>query len=143
MEWYLDGELLQGEESQIEVQEGGMYYAILSNQNCAIQSESVEIEVIPFPDPEIVLSGESSICEGESVTLSVDPSATAIEWYLDGELLAEDQAQLEVQEAGTYYAILSNQDCSLQTESVEIQVIPSPSPEIALSGESSSVKEKV
>ncbi|MBK6622038.1 MAG: immunoglobulin domain-containing protein [Saprospirales bacterium] len=107
---------MEGEESQIEVQEGGMYYAILSNQNCAIQSESVEIEVIPFPDPEIVLSGESSICEGESVTLSVDPSATAIQWYLDGVLLAGEEPDIEVQDAGTYYAILSNQDCTIQTE---------------------------
>ncbi len=137
IEWYLDGELLGENGAEIEAQEDGTYYAILSNEACTIQTESVEVQVIPYPNPEIAISGETSFCEGESATLSVDPSATAVEWYLDGVLLAGEEPNIEVQDAGTYYAILSNQDCSLQTNSVEIQVIPSPSPEIALSGEAS------
>ncbi|MBK7338425.1 MAG: hypothetical protein IPJ00_20740 [Saprospirales bacterium] len=135
--WYLDGELLEGDQPQIDAQEGGTYYAILSNEVCTIQTDAVEIEVIPYPSPEIALEGESSICEGESVLLSVDASAADIAWYLDGELLGWDQPQLEAQEGGAYYAVLSNQGCTVQTASVEIQVIPSPSPEITLTGETS------
>ncbi|MBK7338426.1 MAG: hypothetical protein IPJ00_20745 [Saprospirales bacterium] len=137
IEWYLDGVLLGENGAEIEAQEGGTYYAILSNEACTIQTESVEVQVIPYPNPEIAISGETSFCEGESATLSVDPLATAVEWYLDGVLLAGEEPNIEVQDAGTYYAILSNQDCSIQTISVEIQVIPSPSLEIALSGEAS------
>ncbi|MBK6904224.1 MAG: PKD domain-containing protein [Saprospirales bacterium] len=137
IEWYLDGELLAEDQAQLEVQEAGTYYAILSNQDCSLQTESVEIQVIPSPSLEIALSGEASICEGESVTLSADPSATGIAWYLDGELLGENGAEIEAQEDGTYYAILSNLACNIQTESVEVQVIPYPNPEIAISGETS------
>ncbi|MBK7410571.1 MAG: choice-of-anchor B family protein [Saprospirales bacterium] len=137
IEWYLDGELLQAEGPQLEAQSGGTYFAILSNQFCQMQSDSVEIQVIPSPDPKVTLTGESSICAGETVLLSVDTSATAIEWYLDGELLAWDESQLEVQAAGTYSAILFNQFCAIQSDLVEIQVIPFPDPGIVLSGESS------
>ncbi|MBK6901779.1 MAG: hypothetical protein IPH04_02925 [Saprospirales bacterium] len=112
--WYLDGQSLNWEEPQIVVQVEGTYFAVLSNQDCTIQTELVEIEVTPFPDTQIAIQGGPSICEGESVTLSVDPSATSVEWYLDGELLVGEEAlQIEVQTGGTYSAILSNQDCTI------------------------------
>lgn len=137
IEWYLDGDLIPWTETQIEVQEAGQYHAILSNENCATESESVEIEVIPYPAPGIAISGDASLCEGESVTLSADSSATAIEWYLDGLLLKGSEAQIEVGEAGVYYAILSNGYCQTLSDSVEIEVFPVLDPDIALSGNSS------
>ena len=137
IEWYLDGDLLPVNEAQIEVQEAGLYYAMLSNQNCATQSEPVEIEVIAYPLTGIALSGDSSLCEGESVLLSADSSTTSIQWYLNGVWLSnENEAQLEAEEAGTYYAILSNQDCQIQTDSVAIEVSPVLDPGITLTGDS-------
>ncbi|MBK6622039.1 MAG: choice-of-anchor B family protein [Saprospirales bacterium] len=136
--WYLDGQSLNWEEPQIVAQVEGTYFAVLSNQDCTIQTELVEIEVTPFPDTQIAIQGGPSICEGESVTLSVDPSATSVEWYLDGELLVGEEAlQIEVHTGGTYSAILSNQDCTIESEQVVIEVIPFPIRKSLLSGESS------
>ncbi|MCB9284069.1 MAG: choice-of-anchor B family protein [Lewinellaceae bacterium] len=135
VKWYLDGVLQEWEGTQIEVQEGGVYSAIVFNQACSIATDAVEIQVIPAPNPEIGLSGASSICEGESVLLSVDPAATSIEWFFNGESLGENGAQIEVQEAGAYFAILSNQNCTIQTDPVDIEVLPLPDPELHLTGE--------
>jgi choice-of-anchor B domain-containing protein len=137
IEWYLNGELLPSNQPQIEVQEAGIYHAILSNENCTTESDPVEIEVIAYPSAGISLSGDTSLCEGETVTLSADSSATAIEWYLDGVLLSENEAQIVVGEAGAYYAILSNGSCQTLSDSVEIEVFPVLDPEITLTGNSS------
>ena len=133
--WYLDGEPLGWEEPELEATAAGTYYAVLANGACEIESEQVEIEVIPVPNAEIALSGETTLCEGESVTLGADPSATDVAWYLDGELLGWEESELEAQTAGTYYAILSNQFCEIQSELVEVEVVSYPNPELALSGE--------
>ncbi|MBK6904226.1 MAG: hypothetical protein IPH04_15840 [Saprospirales bacterium] len=58
--------------------------------------------------------------------LSVDASAADIAWYLDGELFGMGSAPTRSAGGGAYYAVLSNQGCTVQTASVEIQVIPSP-----------------
>jgi choice-of-anchor B domain-containing protein len=135
IEWYLDGQLLATQEPLIYTQTGGSYYAILSNPSCYIQTEPVEIEVIPYPSPEVTLSGLPTLCEGESLTLSADPTATAVQWFLDGQLLPWEETQIEVQTGGAYSAIVFNQFCQTQAETVEVQVIPAPSGELALSGE--------
>jgi choice-of-anchor B domain-containing protein len=135
IEWYFNGALLPGQEAQLEVQEAGAYYAVLSNSSCTVETGPVEVQVLPFPDNAIALLGDPAICEGESALLSVDTTATFVEWYLDGELLEAGGSELEVQAAGAYYAILSNQNCAVQTDAVTIELIPAPAPEIALSGE--------
>ena len=135
IEWYLDGQLLETQAPQIETQTGGAYYAILSHPSCHIQTEPVEIEVIPYPGAGISLSGDPLICEGESLTLSADPSATAVEWRLDGELLPWEGAQIEVQEGGIYSAVVFNQFCATQADPVEVGVIPAPDTAITLIGE--------
>lgn len=137
IEWYLDGQLLETQESLIEIQAGGSYYAILSNPSCHIQTDPVEIEVTPYPNPEVALSGVPTLCEGESLTLSADPNATTVLWYLDGQLLPWAGTEIEVQEAGAYSAIAYNLFCGIPTETVEVLVIPAPSAELAVTGETS------
>jgi len=126
--WYLNGVLYQTGGNLLEVELAGTYYAVLSNLFCQVQTNSVQVQVIPLPDPEIALSGDPSICQGESVVLSVDPSATNVDWFHNGELLEEEGTQIEVQQSGSYYAIVFNQSCSIQSDSVEISVQAPPDP---------------
>ncbi|MBK6904225.1 MAG: hypothetical protein IPH04_15835 [Saprospirales bacterium] len=62
----LEWRIIEGDQAQIDAQEEGTYYAILSNEVCTIQTDAVEIEVIPYPSPEIVLRGNLRSAKGKA-----------------------------------------------------------------------------
>ncbi|MDV7399141.1 hypothetical protein RZS08_47465, partial [Arthrospira platensis SPKY1] len=104
--WYRNGGLLQIGGPLLQVQQAGTYSAIVFNQFCQVQSNAISIQVVPLPDPTITMTGNPLICEGESVTLNADPSATSVEWYLNGDLLPLSGTEVEVQAPGVYSAIV-------------------------------------
>ena len=105
----------------------------MSNGLFVLSLDSILLEPVAvptFPDPSIELTGEALLCQGESAQLSVDNSALTIEWYQDGQLLEWEGNEIEVQEAGWYSAVLSNEYCQTLSDSLEIQVQELPQAEI-------------
>ncbi|MBK8490217.1 MAG: choice-of-anchor B family protein [Saprospirales bacterium] len=106
----------------------------MSNGLFVLSLDSIALAPIAHPvnpAPEMALTGDTLICEGESVMLSVDPEVTSLEWYLDGELLEWVDPQIKVQDGGWYTATLHNAYCETQADSVQIQVQIPPEAELS------------
>ena len=109
---------------------GGTYRVSVTDGCSNYLSNTIDIVVGDTLSAEIIhVMGELSFCEGESVRLSVpDTPGTTFTWYKDDSQLATQQAVIELQEAGTYFAISSNACDTDISEKVRIEVNPLPQP---------------
>lgn len=75
------------------------------------------------PIPVVTLSGNTSICSGDSVTISTTPDNT-IQWYLNGALLAgANDTTYATNVAGTYNAYITNTFGCSDSATVGITVV--------------------
>jgi len=112
--------------SRINVTETGDYSVrAISDEGCESPfSSPVSVTVSDkIPAPEIIVTGDTDICEGESVILSTS-SAAAYLWST-----GEATQSIVVSEAGSYFVQIENAD-GVQSEisdPVSVQVVDSPS----------------
>jgi hypothetical protein len=99
--------------SSTEVTTGGNYFVAGTDAfGCDYSSEIISITEFPFDNS--ITASDIAICDGESVTLIVNPENDII--WNNG----ESTPNLIVTEPGTYYALLTNGPCSAYTSSIEI-----------------------
>ncbi|MPM00052.1 hypothetical protein SDC9_46275 [bioreactor metagenome] len=77
--------------------------------------------VVDGPDLDLNLSGAQSICEGESLTLTT-ATADSYYWYPNG----ETTQSINVNSAGTYYAMITGSTCDVYTDTVVVSVTSLP-----------------
>lgn len=113
-----------GDTSQnIVVREEGDYTLIVSNPGCSsTASEITSINFLDAPEkPEIMYTGDTDLCEGESLSLTV-PEAVSYEWSN-----GEREQTIEVEDSGYYAVRVFNEKCgSPFSDSVLILVHPIP-----------------
>ncbi|MBK6904227.1 MAG: hypothetical protein IPH04_15845 [Saprospirales bacterium] len=123
IEWYLDGELLPWDQPQYEAKEGGTYYAILSNEVCTIQTESIEIQVQTPPDPTLVYEGTLA-CEGDSIPIIANNALDSWQWYLDGvPIESANGPQYWAHSSGEYSYTGTLGPCEISSEYVTISIV--------------------
>jgi choice-of-anchor B domain-containing protein len=115
LEWYQNGELMEWEETQLEVAEAGAYSAILYNAYCLTQSDTVEIIVTDLPVPEIVFENDTLF----------GPEAFAYQWFFNGEPIPGATSPFFVPEESGIYTlqIIDENSCDALSEPLEIEVI--------------------
>lgn len=100
------------------IEEGGIFFLTISNP-CGSISDTIIITEISAP---VVDLGDAiALCEGESVTLQVDPSGGEILWQ-DG----STQQTYTISSAGLYNVTVSNA-CGTSSDDVIVTVTPLPS----------------
>ena len=109
---------------------GTYFYNYTDANGCTTTSLPVEIEVISSPAiPVISVQGNTSICEGNAVTL-ISPQNFGNVWSTN-----ETSENIIVTEAGNYILTITNSNgCSATSEAVSISVNANPSPIITASG---------
>jgi gliding motility-associated-like protein len=104
---------------------------VRSSGGGCINKDSVIVSASKI-DNTLLLAGKSLFCvnTGDSALLSVQPAKT-ITWFRNGNIIAgASQASYKVNQSGTYYAYMVNNDgCSANTRNQEI-IIESPRPGI-------------
>lgn len=100
----------------INVNVSGIYWVQSSNGSCSV-TDSISITVNLFPVVE--LGNDTTICQGQTITLNGDPSA--VNTWSNG----SGQASISVSNTGLYSVISANGLCSV-TDSVTVTVIPFP-----------------
>jgi PKD repeat protein len=94
-----------------------------------LNSNSIEVSVSDSPVPTITTSGITSICDGESLTLTASASDSYV-WNLNGEALEGETSQtISATEEGAYTVTVTNADqCDGTGTSnfVFVQVNPTP-----------------
>lgn len=106
--WWSDGST----GSTLVVTDSGKVNVIASNA-CGIAYDSMEVTMLEAIPP-LNIGVDTSMCPGESLTLSITIPAVDILWS-DG----SDNADLIVNVAGTYYASISNA-CGVSTDTVHV-----------------------
>jgi hypothetical protein len=98
------------------------YSLTIDNGNgCVRTSNSINIDITPAPSANIVADGATTICEGESVNLSVDFEADSYLWSN-----GETTASIDVTEGGEYFVTLVKNGCTGESQPILVTVNPIP-----------------
>lgn len=116
--------------SSIVVSESGTYVVTFTDNNgCQAISNSIEVSVSDSPAPTVAIDGSTTICDGESVTLTASNSET-YQWSLNNAILLDANSQtLDAVASGAYSVSVTNTNQCDGTGSsgfVFVQVNPSP-----------------
>ena len=119
--WYLNNvEIPNTVGNQLDVSTTGVYTAETTSSNGCQAQDDMMITFTPNPMPELGPEVQN-ICEGDNLTLSVDPSMGSIEWFLDGQLISTD-ASIDVTAAGMYLVeVTAGADCK-GTDQVNVSI---------------------
>jgi len=121
-------------------QNSGVYTLKITNSSgCFIKTEDVTVNVLDAPSaPLISTDGDLEFCQGDSVVLSVTPTAGyTYQWKLNGGAVGTDSSQYCAKSSGTYSLTVSNSTgCSVDaTNTVSVTVNPVPTlPTVNISG---------
>ncbi|MEZ4884116.1 MAG: matrixin family metalloprotease [Chitinophagales bacterium] len=111
----------ESENPSISVNQTGIYSVIVTDSNGCTAMDEVSIEVNPLPTPTI--EGNLFFCEGASTTLSVAAIYTKIIWSN-----SMTTPSIEVNSAGTYKVVVTDENGCTGTNEVEVIAHPLPSP---------------
>ena len=132
IQWYANGAAIAGATgNSYSATAAGVYYAILTTEAGGAcnnyQTESITITAAEVSIPAIMAS-TTTLCEGESTTLSTSASGNSYQWFRNGTAIAGATAQsYRTSEAGTYSVQVSaNQTCSATSNGLAINVTAIP-----------------
>jgi len=109
----------------------GIYSVEITNASgCVSNSADISIKVNPIPKPVIAVSGATTICQGDNVTLTCSQVGTSYRWSN-----GETTKSITTSTAGSYTVYITNaQGCERASEPVEIFVKPNTKQVITASG---------
>lgn len=128
LQWYLNNSPINGAtSSSYAASESGDYTLIAGTGNCTSESNSITINVVAFDLPIISPDAIQSICEGESIELSINQAYTNMQWFdASGIITNETNQTLLVSETGSYYCEVSEGTCSASSSTVQVDVYAMP-----------------
>ncbi len=100
----------------------GIYWVTVTDQNGCSASDSINIGFLP--PPQIDLGDDFDLCEGEQQILTPGPGFLSYVWQ-DG----STGENFTITQSGTYWVTVFN-GCAEDTDSVNVQVHPSPNPDL-------------
>jgi hypothetical protein len=114
----------------IVVNTNGNYDVTVSNGTCSTSSNLVQVNVISFPIiPTISVSGTTSFCPGETVTLT-SSNTNGNSWNT-----GETSQSITINTADNYFVSVANGSCISNSDPVTVTVFSSPPiPTISVSG---------
>ncbi len=119
------------------------YVACLSSAGCKSISSSAMVTVNPTPSaPTAVSASPSTICSGQSSTLSATCATGTVTWYSDASLttIISSPSPASPTTTTTYYvACLSSTGCKSISSSAMVTVNPTPSAPTAVSASQSTI----
>lgn len=135
-QWLLNDEPIDGETgTELLASVAGGFSVIVTNTvtGCSFTTDATVISFEPLPDATLAAQGNTTFCEGGSVTLSASeaPDMTYA-WYLDGVLIADATGStLVAQQSGLYTAVLTSTTGCTSPAAAGIAVDVAPLPEAA------------
>ena len=123
-QWAKDNLSLSVTDPQLTVQQSGVYYVTVTNNSGCKGFDLRKITVAPLPV--VNLGKDTTICEGNSITLQAVAGYKKYAWAKNNVLLPTNGYQLSANSGGIYtVTVTSNAGCSASS-SVSINVSPNP-----------------
>ncbi len=135
--WYVNGNPTSHEGNTLTATTSGIYSVHgFSDIGCEVISDGIEVIVKSLPDPDLGIVGDNNFCDGEKMTIITDEGYSSYSWYLDGELISEnDQNTFTTNQAGLYEVVITNEaGCTGTSNSIQIAVGENPQPSVILNG---------
>jgi hypothetical protein len=127
--WSKNGELILENNFRFRANNSGKYHVSTSIGGCEGSSDTLEVLAFPVPSSEIMLEGEPTLCEGETIFLrGVPGEGLSYTWMKGGALLESTDSSLEVGEEGSYTLITSNEGCLASSEPVLVTLLSASDP---------------
>ncbi|MCX7930517.1 MAG: SBBP repeat-containing protein [Chlorobi bacterium] len=106
------------------------YTLRVTDANGCTAERTFTVLVLPISQLPITVTGAQSFCEGDSVALSIPDGIGSIQWNT-----GETSSRIIVRTSGLYYATVRlPSGCEGSTNTVDIHVIPTPSPKVTFDG---------
>ncbi len=120
----------ESQSQSISVNSSGNYSTVYIDENgCNASSNIIEVSVSNSPIPTVGVSGETTICSGESVVLTASESDSYL-WTLNGQNIPDANTQTMIAtDAGAYSVTVTNTDAcdgAGTSNFVFLQVNPTP-----------------
>ncbi|NBL63602.1 T9SS type B sorting domain-containing protein [Flavobacterium sp. NST-5] len=115
------------------MENAGQYFVRIVNGNCSAEA-NVSIAIIAVPNFSLEANNQI-ICNGQETQLHLTPESlesvySEINWYFEGNLLAQDVLKLNVNQPGNYSVSISNGNCA---QNLSVAVLENQNPfEIAV-----------
>jgi hypothetical protein len=125
-EWSLNGEVIEDETgATLNATQQGTYSVIIIQGDCRVPADNTaDVTVTPTPTGTISPSS-ASICAGGSTTLTAT-GGDSYTWFRDGaEINGENNATIEVNQAGTYSVTIHQGDCTGQASNTSTVTVAS------------------
>lgn len=106
----------------------GLYNVVITNVNgCSATSNSMNVTVNPLPISTITLSGPTTFCQGNSISLS-NNSGVSYQWSNNNEnMIGEINSSFIANSSGFYSVFITNSNgCSINSAPIGITVNPLP-----------------
>lgn len=132
-QWKLNGGAVGSNMSSYVAKAEGSFTVDVSNETgCIVESSNaVSLTVIPAPvSPTLKLSGATSFCEDDSLTLSIaEPGSDSYQWLNElGDITGEIGTSITITETGSYQVRVSDGGlCDNYSQEVNVTVNPYPS----------------
>jgi len=137
-QWYNEnGMIIGGNASNIEAGETGNYYVVGADANgCEVVSNEINITQSTSITPTISTNGNTTICEGETVTLNTATGYNTYQWFFNGvPIYQANNSSLIATQGGDYMvSVNNNSNCEGISEAMVIELLTPPIPTISLDG---------
>ena len=126
-QWYDDAGPVDGATTNsLAVDLAGNYWVTASNGRCENTSMVLAASSIAKPDLSQLLSGEFSLCQGESLWVQAPDTFDSYLWGMDDIVFPTDSSAFEITEPGTYYLSVLYNGCDATSApiTVEFKALP-------------------
>lgn len=127
--WRKNNALVSGSGSSLIVSEQGAYSVEVTDANgCSGISNVVDVTLLAVQVPVLNLPPNTSICEGEEITLSLTSSFETYSWYnASGSISGAIADNLVVTQSGAYYVVTTDANgCEAESDPLNISVEATP-----------------
>ncbi len=144
-QWYFNGVPLSGSGSTDSVytaRDSGLYNVVVTDANGCSDSALTPFSVMVYslPDVNIVLSGDSIFCNGDSVVLSTSGQYTQYLWRRDGQNLPGGNTPFVIARiSGDYNVIVTDNNNCTDSAAVAAKIIVNPKPVVSITANDSSI----
>ncbi|TNE79263.1 MAG: PKD domain-containing protein [Bacteroidetes bacterium] len=135
--WYKDGVSLAVNDSFYSATSTGLYHVISVLNACTDSSRKVEVTVNPLPTGSIATLGDSTFCEGDSISLSFTPSVgNSFQWLFNGSAISgATGSAYDAKLAGAYtVAVTNSYGCKDTSYAVNVNVNTRPTASFNIPG---------